>query len=89
MLPRRAAIIDLPTHTLLPGLVDCHAHLIGEPDSGHGYAELLTRSSADEAFSGVRNARDTVLAGFTVCATSGRSARSSTWRCATRSTKAW
>ena len=60
-----AAIVDLPTHTLLPGLVDCHAHLIGEPDSGHGYAELLTRSSADEAFSGVRNARDTVLAGFT------------------------
>lgn len=59
------AAIDLPTHTLLPGLIDCHAHLIGEPDSGHGYAELLTRSAADEAFSGVRNARDTVLAGFT------------------------
>jgi imidazolonepropionase-like amidohydrolase len=59
------AVVDLPTHTLLPGLVDCHAHLVGEPDSGHGYAELLTRTSADEAFSGVRNARDTVLAGFT------------------------
>ena len=58
-------VVDLPRHTLLPGLVDCHAHLVGEPDSGHGYAELLTRTGAQEALSGVRNARDTVLAGFT------------------------
>ena len=59
------SIVDLPSHTLLPGLIDCHAHLVGEPDSGHGYAELLTRTGAQEAMSGVRNARDTVLAGFT------------------------
>jgi imidazolonepropionase-like amidohydrolase len=59
------AVVDLPGCTLLPGLTDCHAHLVGEPDSGHGYAELLTRSPAQEALSGVRNARDTVLAGFT------------------------
>ena len=59
------ALVDLPGCTLLPGLTDCHAHLVGEPDSGHGYAELLTRSPAQEALSGVRNARDTVLAGFT------------------------
>jgi imidazolonepropionase-like amidohydrolase len=58
-------MIDLPRHTLLPGLVDCHAHLVGEPDSGHGSAELLARTGAQEALSGVRNARDTVLAGFT------------------------
>jgi imidazolonepropionase-like amidohydrolase len=58
-------VVDLPEHTLLPGLVDCHAHLVGEPDSGHGYAELLTRTGAQEALSGVRNARATVMAGFT------------------------
>ena len=57
--------LDLSNHTVLPGLIDCHAHLIGELESGHGYAELITRSAAQEALSGVRNARDTVMAGFT------------------------
>jgi imidazolonepropionase-like amidohydrolase len=60
-----AVDLDLSNHTVLPGLIDCHAHLIGEIESGHGYAELITRSAAQEALSGVRNARDTVMAGFT------------------------
>jgi len=57
--------VDLSNHTVLPGLIDCHAHLIGEVESGHGYAALVQRSGAQEALSGVRNARDTVKAGFT------------------------
>jgi imidazolonepropionase-like amidohydrolase len=56
---------DLSAFTVLPGLIDCHAHLIGEVESGHGYAALVQRSAAQEALSGVGNARDTILAGFT------------------------
>jgi imidazolonepropionase-like amidohydrolase len=57
--------VDLSNLTVLPGLIDCHAHLIGEVESGHGYAALVQRTGAQEAFSGVRNARDTIMAGFT------------------------
>ena len=57
--------VDLSNHTVLPGLIDCHAHLIGEVESGHGYAALVQRTGAQEALSGVRNARDTIKAGFT------------------------
>src|SRR5437867_3854554 len=60
-----ARMIDLSSKTVLPGLIDCHAHMIGEVESGHGYARLVTRSAAQEAMAGVRNARATVMAGFT------------------------
>jgi imidazolonepropionase-like amidohydrolase len=64
-IPTDVPVRDLPDLTVLPGLVDCHAHLVGEEDSGHGYTELLTRTGAQEAMTGVRNARDTLRAGFT------------------------
>jgi imidazolonepropionase-like amidohydrolase len=64
-LPSDLPVLDLPGHTLLPGLIDCHAHLVGGEDSGHGYTEQLTRTGAQEAMTGVRNARATLLAGFT------------------------
>ena len=61
--PGGARMLDLPGHSLLPGLIDCHTHLVGELQ-GSGIPGI-DRSAAQEAFSGVRNARDTVLAGFT------------------------
>jgi imidazolonepropionase-like amidohydrolase len=63
--PAGARRIDLAGHTLLPGLIDVHAHLVGENDSGQGYAALVMRSGAQEAIVGVRNARATLEAGFT------------------------
>jgi imidazolonepropionase-like amidohydrolase len=57
--------IDLSAYTVLPGLMDMHAHMIGELDTGLGYASLVMRTAAQEAMSGVRNARATVEAGFT------------------------
>jgi imidazolonepropionase-like amidohydrolase len=63
--PSGPPIIDLSARTVLPGLIDSHAHLIGRMDDGQGYAQLVNRSSAQEALTGVTNARDTLLGGVT------------------------
>ena len=63
--PDGAAVIDLPDHTLLPGLIDCHTHLIGQIDNGQGYAQLVTRSAAQEVLEGVRHAAEMLDCGFT------------------------
>jgi imidazolonepropionase-like amidohydrolase len=63
--PDGLAVVDRSASWVLPGLIDCHAHLIGDIDSGHGYAALVTTSAAQDALLGARNARDTLRAGFT------------------------
>jgi imidazolonepropionase-like amidohydrolase len=85
-IPEAAALVELPGHTLLPGLIDCHTHLVGELQ-GAGIP-AIDRSAAQEALSGVANARATILAGSRPCATSAPSGRSSTWPCATPSATA-
>jgi imidazolonepropionase-like amidohydrolase len=63
--PSGPRTIDLSARTVLPGLIDSHAHLIGQMDGGQGYGYLVNRSSAQEALTGVTNALATLLGGVT------------------------
>lgn len=65
--PKSARIIDLGKLTVLPGLIDCHTHLmLREPDAPDGYIlNLATKSQAFRALEGAHDARITLLAGFT------------------------
>ncbi len=63
--------IDLSTSTVMPGLIDGHTHLTGDPRN-IGY-QSLGLSLPREALIGARNARLTLQAGFTTVRNVGAS----------------
>src|SRR5471030_44519 len=69
--PAGAQLIDLSSQTVLPGLIDMHTHLTGDPYLG-GY-NALGVSDTRAALYGVRAARKTLEAGFTTVRNVGAS----------------
>ncbi|MBI1365240.1 MAG: amidohydrolase family protein [Alphaproteobacteria bacterium] len=70
--PSDGELIDWSGYTVLPGLMDMHTHVIGAIQSG--IADPLMSDQAQDALIGVKNARDTLFAGFTTIRDVG------TWR---------
>lgn len=64
-IPAGAEIIDLGDYTVLPGLIDCHTHITGQPENY--YEDIFRKSPVDVAITAHIYALRTLEAGFTAC----------------------
>lgn len=62
-IPKNAKVIDLSHQTVLPGLIDCHTHLMDETEIDP-VVELRT-TAAEKAYAAIPHAKRTLEAGFT------------------------
>ncbi|MFZ9394968.1 MAG: amidohydrolase family protein [Erythrobacter sp.] len=67
--PEGATMVHLPDHTVLPGLIDLHTHLTGDP--GGDFWKEATEPDEWGVVMGAKNARLTALAGFTTVREAG------------------
>ena len=61
--PADARPLEMPEGWVIPGLIDCHSHQVGDLEGSE--VPATTTSEAQEVLTGVRNARATLSAGFT------------------------
>jgi imidazolonepropionase-like amidohydrolase len=73
--PEGAQLIDMSTRTVMPGLIDLHVHLTGDP-SGEFWREAVDPDEWGVVL-GVRNAQRTVRAGFTTVREAGSARQTS------------
>jgi len=66
--PRGAQVIDAAGRTAMPGMIDCHVHMLFHPAS---LQERLLTPPSLQLFYGARNARETLDAGVTTVRDAG------------------
>lgn len=66
MVPNKCEIIEYPNGTLMPGMIEGHAHLLLHPYNETSWTDqVLKESYAERAIRGANHAEATLLAGFT------------------------